>query len=103
RRTISTTIQPMFFSTISCVSFMAVSPSSRYRELLRLEARDQSLDSLDAGDRAHDVVGHDQHAAEEQRSSKQPDRIERVRRLHRLDERVGERAVRICRAPHEAL
>src|SRR6266581_353042 len=69
-------IAPMFFSTSSCVNFIACSPSCRRRQLCTIADRDQCLYGLATDDRAHDVVGHDQHPAQEQRPAEKPDRIE---------------------------
>src|SRR5664279_4141154 len=97
-RMMPTTIQPMFFSRNSWVSFIV-----RPLRVRRHERRDRCIDGLAAADRADDVPGHDQHAGEEQNAAEQPDRVERIRRLHALDEGVRERAVGVDRSPHEPL
>src|SRR5512137_1618916 len=91
---ISTPIRPTFFSTDSW--FMPFPQSGRLhdRSVRRAGAR---------GDRLPDVPGHDEHAREDQGAAQQAHRVVRVGGLDRLDERVGQRAVRVRRAPHEAL
>src|SRR5512142_2713444 len=103
-RMVSTTIQPTFFSMTSWESFMAcgkcVSSRGRHRAAAR---RNRRVDRLADRDRPRDVVCHQQHSAEEHQAAEEPYRVERVGRLDALDECVGERAVRVRRAPHQAL
>ncbi len=85
-------------SIMSCVSFIV--GSSRRGPAGRGNRR---LDGLAGGDGLRHVPGHDQHAAEVEHAAEQADGVERIGRLHALDEGVGERAVGAHRAPHQAL
>src|SRR5512136_426696 len=91
---ISTPIRPTFFSTDSWFIRLPLSGRLDDRGVRRAGAR---------GDRLPDVVGHHEHAREDQRATEQAHRVVRVRGLDRFDERVGERAVGVRRAPHQAL
>src|SRR5687768_16682733 len=84
-------IRATFFSTISWL--MGLVRSSR--------SEDGNVARLRITHRAPHVVGHDQHAGEEHQSAEQTNAVVRVRVLERLDERVGQRAVRVQRAPHQ--
>src|SRR5471032_3351578 len=48
------------------------------------------------------VPHHDQRADEEQQTAERADDVERMHRLHRLDERIFEEAERSVGAPHHA-
>src|SRR3954471_10792135 len=99
----STIIHPMFFSTSSWLSFMVWSVLGGSNETVAHGGRNRRIDGAAAKRGLPDVPRHQQHAAEEQDAAHQPDRVEGIGRLHAFNERISERAVRIHRAPHEAL
>src|SRR4249919_1661345 len=87
-------------SILSCVSFIMASPSGSG---MRDGRRYRRIDRLAFGDGLEHVPSHQEHAAQIQQAANESDHVERIGRLHALDERVGERAVLVDRAPHQSL
>src|SRR5690606_38623179 len=87
--------RPTFFSTTSCC-FISV----RYLTDLRC-----GLELGRFGDThgAPGVVGHQQHAGDEEGAAQSADHEARMAGFQRFDERVGQGAVLVDRTPHQAL
>src|SRR6516164_4622338 len=88
-----------FFSSAWCL--IQSDMTSSFRGLERRVGRD--ADRLAMPDGHPEIIDHDQRANEEQRAAQSPDRIERMHRLHRLDEGIFEESDRCVGAPHQAL
>src|SRR6185369_15594318 len=88
-------IRPMFFSRVEC--FIMIGSSGGHggwnRGNRRPVARQRPC--LPA------VVGHDEHAEQHEYTAEQARDVIRMRVRYRLDERVGQRAVRIRCPPHQ--
>src|SRR5581483_4342967 len=93
---ISTAMRPMFFSMTEWFISLSLSCGDGQRDLHRdaLARRSPGLPH---------VPGHDEHAAQDEQAARETRHVERIRLRERLDEGVGQRAVRIRRTPHEAL
>src|SRR4029434_161729 len=93
---------PVFFSTSSCDSFMRSSPAFALT-LRRRSGRNGNMriHSASARERHADALAQDQNSGKKQHAAEKPHGIVRIGRLHAFDERIGERAVRVHRAPHE--
>src|SRR3546814_17457246 len=86
---------PTFFSSFSC-DFIYLGSSGDLRGSVVLGG----LGSLHG---APGVVGHHQHAGEEDRATDHPHHETGVAGFQCFDEGVGQRAVVVDRAPHQAL
>src|SRR5690554_379854 len=92
--TIRTIIRPRFFSTISCLIWSL--PLRRLNGSVVL-----CCGFFLAYGHVH-VVSHDQHAGQEDGATNKPDEIAGVGRFQRFNEAVGQRAVFVNCAPHQA-
>src|SRR5690554_6558301 len=93
--TIRTIIRPRFFSTISCLIWSL--PLRRLNGSVVL-----CCGFFLAYGHVH-VVSHDQHAGQEDSATDKPDEIAGVGRFQRFNEAVGQSAVFVNCAPHQAL
>src|SRR6185369_5097656 len=99
--TISTPIRPMFFS--KGVWFAMTVPRTRSADSRFGKRFEHRLVGFLRRQRAPDVPRHHQHSDEEHEAAADAHDVIRMRRLQRFDERVGQRAVLVERAPHQAL